>query len=129
MNLTSTNEFFSKKAAFRLSKLLSITVLLLLPIVMSTCDESDDYELYSTIAGSVIDYDTADPITDAIVTLSPGGLTTSTDAAGNFSFSNLDPQQYTLIIQKNGYQPNRKIINAVSGEETPVIITLARIPQ
>lgn len=128
MNLTSAFDFVSRKTLFRPLKLLRVFFLLLLPMI-SSCGGNDDYEIYSSISGYVSDYDTAAPISDATVTLSPGGLTTRTDAAGNFSFSNLDSQQFTLIVQKTGYQPNRKTITAISGEETTVVVTLARIPQ
>lgn len=93
------------------------------------CGGNDDYELYSTIKGYVSDYETGVPIEGATVTLSPSGQTSLTDGAGNFSFSNLDSQQYTLTVQKTGYQPNRKSIHAISGEEVDVIITLLKIPQ
>lgn len=96
---------------------------------MSGCGGNDDYELYSTIKGYVSDYETGVPIDGATVTLSPSGLTSMTDGAGNFTFSNLDSRQYTLTVQKTGYQPNRKEVHAISGEEVNVVISLTKIPK
>lgn len=88
------------------------------------CSEDDEYEIYATIHGKVTDYETGAPLENASVVLSPTSLTVQTDYDGNFTFSNLDAQPYTITVQKSGYQPNRKTVTAVSGESMEVNIPM-----
>jgi hypothetical protein len=56
--------------------------------------------------GKVIDADTKQPIPGARVTIKGRGvdLTTRTNFSGNFSFSNIPPGKYTVVITQKGYQ-------------------------
>lgn len=111
----------------RIITLLSGFVFLL--VICYGCSDSDDYKIYSTIHGTVTDYQTGYPLENASVTLSPSGISKQTDTNGYYSFVNLDAQQYTITVQKSGYQPNRKTITAVSGETQQIDIQLSIIPQ
>lgn len=93
------------------------------------CSSSEDYEIFAKIQGTVTDYQTGEPLSNASVTLSPSGLSKQTDANGFYRFEGLDAQQYTITVQKSGYQPNRKTITAISGETHQVDIQLTIIPQ
>lgn len=87
----------------------------------------DDYEIYSTVYGTVTDYATGTPLENVHVVLSPSNLTDQTGADGAFHFENLDARQYTITVQKAGYQPNRKIIAAISGERMEADIQMMKI--
>ena len=89
----------------------------------------DDYVLYSTIQGTISDYETGALLENASVTLTPSGLTRQTDDSGQYRFKELDIQQYTITVQKSGYQPNRKTVTAISGETLQVDIQLSSIPK
>ena len=93
------------------------------------CSSNDYYEIFAKIQGVVTDYETGALLENASVTLSPSGLSRQTDASGQYSFSDLDVQQYTVTVQKSGYQPNRKTVTAVSGETLQVDVQLNRIPK
>lgn len=95
----------------------------------SSCSSSDDYEIFAKIHGTVTDYQTGEPIENASVILSPSGLSKQTDASGHYQFDELDVQQYTITVQKAGYQPNRKTVTAISGETQQVDIQLTAIPK
>ncbi len=86
-----------------------------------------DYEIFSSVYGTVADYDTGEPIPNASVVLSPTNITKHTGADGTYRFDNLDAQQYTITFQKAGYQANRKLVSAISGEELEVNIHLKKI--
>lgn len=105
-----------------------IFTVILLAFAVS-CSSSDDYEIFAKIQGIVTDYQTGEPISNASITLSPSGLSKQTDASGFYQFTDLDIQQYTLTVQKSGYQPNRKTITAISGETMLVDIQLTIIPK
>lgn len=97
-------------------------------VSLGSCSESDDYELFSSIQGYVYDSATGTPLENANITITPGGMSTLTAVDGTFAFDELDARQYTILVQKNEYQPNRKVINIISGEENKVSIPLSKIP-
>ena len=54
------------------------------------------------IAGTVID-GWSDPIPQAIITVTPGGYTTTSDNRGQYELENLPTGTYTVSASKNGY--------------------------
>lgn len=93
-----------------------------------SCSESD-YEIYADISGKVSDATTSEPLSGALITLAPTNQTKQSEADGTFVFENLDAGQYTLTVQKEGYQTNRKTIVTFSGEQSSVNILLKSINQ
>ncbi|MBV8655147.1 MAG: carboxypeptidase regulatory-like domain-containing protein, partial [Candidatus Eremiobacteraeota bacterium] len=59
------------------------------------------------LSGTVVDSDTHAPIAGARVTAtSPSQTSTGvTDAGGHFAFVSLAPDEYTISIEKTGYDP------------------------
>lgn len=96
-------------------------------LLQMSCSSDTDLDLYSTLSGQVTDMQTGEPIKAAAVTLTPGGMTTVSGADGTFEFLNLDPGQYTVIVQSDGYVTNRKHVNAIAGESHHVDIPLSKI--
>lgn len=101
-----------------------ITCLAIL-LLASACSKTE-YDIYSNVSGTVIDVDSGEPIAQATVTLTPGGLNAYADTDGHFDFKDLEAQQYTLRVQKTGYQANSKTVNAPSGETVNVSITMKK---
>lgn len=85
-----------------------------------------EYNLYGTIEGLVLDYETNEPIESVSVKLTPGNKTTTTSSNGRFTFYNLDPCQYTVTAQKIGYETNTKTVNIVDTEIVSAVITMRR---
>lgn len=85
---------------------------------------SSEYDFFTSIHGSVTDEATTEPVEGVLVSLSPGGLSKTTDAAGYFEFTDLESGQYTITVQKNGYQANRKTVNTVAGETSEISVTI-----
>ena len=109
-------------------RLRAISVFLFIALVSGLCScTNPDYEIYSSVYGTVTDYDTGEPIFNVSAVLSPSNITKHTGADGVYRFDDLDAQQYTITFQKAGYQPNRKLVNAISGEELEVNIHLKKI--
>ena len=88
--------------------------------------EPTEYENYGTIYGLVSDVETAEPLPNAEVVLSPGGSGRMTGNDGRFEFTELEIRQYTITVQKDGYSTNRKTVNAVVGESVEANIPLSR---
>ena len=103
-------------------KKILLLCLMALPILFSCSKEENDS--FGTLYGVVTDSQTGDPLASVTVTLSPGGTTKLTGSDGLFDFSELTPQQYTITVQKAGYQTNRKTVSAVVGEKTQANITM-----
>lgn len=125
MNLLLT----SKKQTSLFGKLFKCMFLSGLLICFTNCSGSDDYEIFATINGTITDYDSGMPLKNADVVLSPSGISQKTNANGYYKFDELDVQQYTVTVQKSGYQPNRRTITAISGKAQQVDIQLRVIPQ
>lgn len=109
--------------------LLKTLFLAFLTVFTFSCSSENEYEIFSTINGTVTDYETGAPLANTSILLSPGEITKITDSNGNFTFENLEAKQYNLTVQKSGYQPNRKIVTAVSGETITIQIPMTKIPQ
>lgn len=107
---------------------LTLLILLISVFVNSGCDPVTEYSVYGTIKGIVTDYDTGMPILGASIMIVPGNQTVMSDLNGSFEFLDLDSGQYTLSIQKSGYQANRKIVDVITGETVNTAISLSVIP-
>ncbi len=97
--------------------------LMALPLLISSCSK-DEYDSFGTLYGVVTDTNTGDPLGNVTVTLSPGGVSKLTGSNGLFEFEELTPQQYTITVQKPGYQTNRKTLSAIVGEKVEANITM-----
>lgn len=98
-------------------------------LCLSSCNDKDELNIYGTINGKVTNVTNGEPLSAAIVTLVPGSSTSQTSDDGSFTFSGLKEGQYTVSVQKDGYQANRKDVSVFSGEETEIVITLTAIPK
>ena len=105
---------------------LSLVLALSLCFATSCSDDYVDYNVLGAISGTVIDLDTGDPISQATVTLSPSGMNTYTRDNGHFEFVDLDARQYTVTVQKTGYQTNRKTVTIIAGGNVDISLTLQK---
>ena len=95
----------------------------------SSCssDISEDNK-YGSIAGSVSDATTGEPVPTVNVKLTPGGNSTVTGTDGSFTFPNLEPGEYTLDFSKEGYKTNSAKVNVRVGSPTSAHLLIERIP-
>jgi hypothetical protein len=56
-----------------------------------------------SIKGTVVEYSKGSPVINSTVTLLETGVSTMTDENGYFSFNNIEPGLYTLLLSKKGY--------------------------
>lgn len=94
-------------------------------MVCNSCT-TPEYESFGSVYGVVSDSETGETIDVVSVVLSPGGKTYITGTDGCFEFKDIDPQQYTVTVQKLGYQTNRKIVTVFAGEYIPANILLTK---
>ncbi len=102
---------------------------LLVPVVLLTAMFSckpETYDTFGSIYGVVTDMETEAPVVNVMVILSPGGTSLMTDKDGYFEYRDLEPQQYTITVQKNGYSTNRKSVTVLPGEKTEANILIRK---
>ncbi len=107
-------------------KLLKLSLILFITSIYVSCSPIE-YDIFGTLSGQVIEVSSGEPLSNVSVLLSPGGKNTYTGSDGRFEFQELDPQQYTIMVQKEGYQTNRKTVTLVVGETNTVMITMEKI--
>jgi hypothetical protein len=91
------------------------------PAVIAQADRGETH-LAGTVAGTVRD-NTGAPIAGAVVTLSgPRSYTTTTDAAGRFTISDVRPAFYNLTVTKPGYDTAQEADLAVFAGETANLV-------
>ncbi|MDR1544644.1 MAG: carboxypeptidase-like regulatory domain-containing protein [Prevotellaceae bacterium] len=107
-------------------KHLTVIFSAMLLLAVCNCCTPTQYDLFGNIYGVVSDSETAEPVSGATVILSPGGKTKTTGNDGRFEFAELDAIQYTITVQQNNYQTNRKTVSVVAGESTEANISLTK---
>ncbi len=109
------------------TNLFVVLLLACIPVSVSCVSEYDDYNIFATIRGVVLDAESGSPINRAQVSINPTGKVFTTGYDGSFLFSNLDSEQYTITVQKDGYYTNRMNFVAWSNESSEVTIMLDKI--
>ena len=84
-------------------------------------------EVFGSISGYVVDEDTGAAIGGARVTLTPTGSSQVTSTDGEFLFDNLDAQEYTLSIKKDGYDDMSQKVSVKAGMSSSVQVALSPI--
>ncbi len=108
--------------------MIGIFTMLFATLSLCSCSDEDDFSFYASVSGTVVDYETGAPLSETIITITPGNTSKKTQSGGTFEFTGLSSGQYTLIFQKSGYQTNRKNLSLVAGDEAQIAVTLAKIP-
>ncbi len=80
-----------------------------------------------SIAGTVTNAQTNQPVQGVSVTLSPGNSTTNTGNDGKYSFNSLEPKDYTIQVQKTGFASNTKTVTVADGQTTQGDISIAPV--
>lgn len=101
--------------------------LILLTAVLFAGCYTYEYDYYGGVKGTVIDSQTNAPISDAYVLLMPGSQSTNSTIEGTFEFQELEEGQYTISVQKTGFQYNSVTINIISGENISTTIRLMQL--
>ena len=79
----------------------------------------------ASIGGLVVDSLTGAPIPNATVVLSPGGLRTTTDVTGAFTFPAVDPGTYTVSASAPTYATATQNVTVAGGQKASVTIKLS----
>jgi len=95
-------------------------------IVLSSGCSKKEYNMFGTLYGVVSDHETGALIANASIVLSPGGKTKVTGTDGRYEFPDLDAQQYTVTVQKTGFQTNRKTVTVVANEKIEANVPLTK---
>lgn len=103
--------------------------IMLVGLLFTACANDINEEIpVGRISGSVSDKTTGEPVATVSATLSPGGNSTVTGSDGSFEFIDLGPGEYTININKEGYNPNNKKVTVTAGQTTQTHLLIERIP-
>lgn len=105
---------------------------LFVPIValfLASCAKPiEEIDNFGDIAGVVYDKTVGDPIPVAQITLDPGGKSTVTGSDGSFAFTNIKTGDYTVKVNKKGYNDGSNKVSVVAGSKSECNLLLERIP-
>ncbi|MCM1151319.1 MAG: carboxypeptidase regulatory-like domain-containing protein [Alistipes sp.] len=95
-------------------------------LLCCNCSE-DETPSTGSVYGIITNSETGDPIRNAEVILSPGNTTTISGNDGHYEFLDLEPGQYKIQVQANGYGSNSRQISVALGSSTPCDILLTPV--
>lgn len=95
---------------------------------LASCNEDNLIEpssptVYTTLRGRVLDVATQQVVPSTLVTLSPSGRVSSTNASGEFRFDSVTTGSYTLQAIKTGFTSQTASVS-VTAEPTPAVTVL-----
>ncbi|MFZ4707902.1 MAG: BACON domain-containing protein, partial [Bacteroidales bacterium] len=94
----------------------AIIIVLLMGISLNDCTKKSDIIKYGQISGKVKISATGEPISGAVISLSPSNSSNTTGSDGAYSFVELEPRQYSVQVAKDGFQTNTTSVEVVAGE-------------
>jgi uncharacterized protein (DUF2141 family) len=108
--------------------ILSVVTLTLSAFVLIAASAETEYEseLVVAITGSVTDASSGEGIHGATVAIKETDLTTTTDNSGTFIFTEVDPGNYTLSVNADGYQSSEKTLEV---NEEGVLVEIELEPE
>ncbi len=95
-----------------MKKILYIIIPLL--TILSGCTK-DEIDMFGSVHGTIIDGAHQEPVSGALVTLSPSGKSTTTGSNGQYEFVGLEAGQYTVMVTKTNYATDSKSIAVTPG--------------
>lgn len=78
----------------------------------------DIVDTTGNLVGVISDSRTGSFLSGVSVTTSPLGKTFTTGVDGKYEFRNLESQEYSISVSKNGYNPDKKTVFVQVGEDT-----------
>lgn len=99
----------------------------LITLLNTSCKKEEDIALYGDIEGIVTNSQTSQPIQGVIISLSPVNSSTNTGVDGKYGYTDLDPTEYTIQAQKEGFVTNTKSVTVIAGKAVRGDITLTPI--
>lgn len=98
----------------------------ILVVILTTFVSCDPvtYDTFGSISGTIVDKSTSDPIKGAFITIAPKLKHTYTGSDGSFEIQNVEPDQYTLTIQADGYETDYCKVTVVAGAFERVFVAL-----
>ena len=84
-------------------------------------------EVFGSISGYVVDESTGAAVGGAKVTITPTGASQVTSTDGEFLFDNLDAQEYTISIKKDGYEDMSQKVSVKAGVSSSVQVALKAV--
>lgn len=108
-----------------MKKALFLTLLCSAFTFFTSC-EPVTYDPFGSIAGTVVDAATSEPIQGADLTLIPSNEPTTTGVNGYFEYNDLEAGKYDVAAQAVGYKYNKVSVHVESGTTKTIVISLTK---
>ena len=108
------------KRLFLLPSLLAVVAL----AAVGCKDATVEPDLTGAIAGTVLDFDTRDPLAEAQITTSPPTSALRTGEDGTFRLEDIPTGNYTVTASRSGYQSSSVTIAVTEDQTTPASLFL-----
>ena len=102
-------------------------VLIMFLVLVGLLAACQPVALSGGVYGTVLDKDSGEPIHNAEVVLTPGGTSTVVGSNGTYEFSRLEPGQYMVRVEAEGYEYNNKPVTVLAGENTTCDFHLSKL--
>lgn len=100
-----------------MNRLLSLTFAITAFLAISSCSPEDIIDTTGNLIGEVCDSRNGQTLSGVSVALSPTGVTYTTGTDGRYEFRNIQSQNYTVSVKKEGYQEDKKTIFVPAGQD------------
>ncbi len=105
-----------------------LPVIVIAVVIAVACSTEEEEEKFGEISGIVFDENVGEPISIAQIKLTPGGNSTVTGSDGSFSFIGILPGNYTITVNKKGYEDCNNTVAVVAGKKAECNVKMKRIP-
>lgn len=105
-----------------MKKFLNLILLIITSVLLCNCTK-DEVAATGIITGIVTNTNNVN-ISGASVTLNPLGITKATGSDGVYNFESVEPGTYTLIVNAEGYQSDKKTVTVYAGQTANADFTL-----
>ena len=75
----------------------------------------------------VLTNEAGSPVNGALVTLSPGGISTFSNTDGYYVISNVEPREYTMRVSAAGYETQEMTLNVTGDVRRDFVLTTERV--
>lgn len=94
--------------------------ILLLSVIATSCGSTASKQSLATIEGVIMDEFSNTPLPGVRISLEGTSFSSNTDESGYFKFDGLEEGSYTVVVEKDGYEPKNTSVSVTAGSNSNV---------
>jgi hypothetical protein len=92
-------------------------------LLLAACGTTASKQSMATIEGVITDQFSEAPLEGVNISLQGTQFSTQTDSDGYFSFNDLEEGSYTVVVEKEGYEPKNTSVSVTVGSSSTVSVS------